>query len=61
MAEWYLRAYYDDGSPLGSSTNNECKIDSIAQSWAVISENADPHNAVKAMESVYNRPGPLGR
>ena len=51
--EWYLRAYYDDSSPLGSSTNNECKIDSIAQSWAVISGNADSEHAVQAMESVY--------
>jgi len=52
--EWYLRAYYDDGSRLGSSANNECRIDSIAQSWAVISEHADRDHAVKAMESVYN-------
>jgi cyclic beta-1,2-glucan glucanotransferase len=51
--EWYLRAYYDDSSRLGSSTNNECKIDSIAQSWAVISGNADSEHAVQAMESVY--------
>ena len=51
--EWYLRAYYDDASPLGSSTNNECKIDLIAQSWAVISENADSDRAMQAMESVY--------
>jgi cyclic beta-1,2-glucan synthetase len=51
--EWYLRAYYDDSSPLGSSTNNECKIDSIAQSWAVISGNADSEHAIQAMESVY--------
>jgi len=52
--EWYLRAYYDDGSPLGSSTNNECKIDSIAQSWAVISGSAAPDHAMQAMEAVYN-------
>ena len=51
--EWYLRAYYDDSSPLGSSTNNECKIDSVAQSWAVISGNADSEHAIQAMESVY--------
>jgi cyclic beta-1,2-glucan synthetase len=58
--EWYLRAYYDDGSRLGSSTNNECRIDSIAQSWAIISGNADPEHAAQAMESVYKhlvRPG----
>ena len=51
--EWYLRAYYDDGSRLGSSVNNECRIDSIAQSWGIISGNADPERAVQAMESVY--------
>src|SRR5574339_821586 len=53
--EWYLRAYYDDSSPLGSSTNNECRIDSIAQSWSVISNNADPERAQQAMESVYKQ------
>ena len=52
---WYRRAYYDDGSPLGSDINNECKIDSIAQSWAVISKGADPARASRAMESVYER------
>ena len=51
--EWYLRAYYDDGSRLGSSANNECRIDSIAQSWAIISENADTEHALEAMGSVY--------
>lgn len=51
--EWYLRAYYDDGSRLGSSTNNECRIDSIAQSWAIISGNADPEHAAQGMEAVY--------
>ena len=51
--EWYLRAYYDDSSPLGSSANNECRIDSIAQSWAIISGNADPEHALQGMESVY--------
>jgi cyclic beta-1,2-glucan synthetase len=50
--KWYLRAFYDDGSPLGSSQNNECRIDSIAQSWAVISGAADPERAAQAMESV---------
>src|SRR4029453_5610786 len=35
--EWYRRGYYDDGAPLGSAQNDECKIDSIAQSWAVLS------------------------
>jgi cellobiose phosphorylase len=49
---WYLRAFYDDGSLLGSSKNDECKIDSIAQSWAVLSGAADPVRALQAMESV---------
>ena len=51
--EWYLRAYYDDGSRLGSSANNECRIDSIAQSWAILSGNTDPEHAAQAMDSVY--------
>ena len=40
--EWYRRAYFDDGTPLGSAANDECRIDSIAQSWAVLSGAADP-------------------
>ncbi len=51
---WYLRAFYDDGSPLGSSQNNECRIDSIAQSWAVLSGAADPTRMKQAMESINN-------
>jgi cyclic beta-1,2-glucan synthetase len=50
---WYRRAYYDDGSPLGSITNTECQIDSIAQSWAVISQGAKQSrvaDAILAME-----------
>jgi cyclic beta-1,2-glucan synthetase len=50
--EWYRRGYYDDGTPLGSSTSEECRIDSIAQSWGVISGAADPERAVKAMAAV---------
>jgi cyclic beta-1,2-glucan synthetase len=49
--EWYRRAYFDDGSPLGSAENTECRIDSISQSWAVISGGADPDRAFQAMES----------
>jgi cyclic beta-1,2-glucan synthetase len=49
---WYRRAYFDDGTPLGSATNNECRIDAIAQSWAVISGGADLARARQAMESV---------
>ena len=50
---WYLRAFFDDGTPLGSARSDECRIDSIAQSWAVISGSADPKRALAAMESVY--------
>jgi len=53
--EWYRRAYYDDGSVLGSAGNNECKIDSIAQSWAAISSGADHEHASRAMEAVYEQ------
>ncbi|WP_446811330.1 GH36-type glycosyl hydrolase domain-containing protein [Methylomonas sp. 2BW1-5-20] len=49
---WYRRAYFDDGSPLGSAANSECRIDSIAQSWGVISGAAEPERARRAMESV---------
>ena len=49
---WYRRGYYDDGTPLGSATSEECRIDSIAQSWAAISGAADPVRAAQAMESL---------
>jgi cyclic beta-1,2-glucan synthetase len=50
--QWYRRAFFDDGSPLGSSQNSECQIDSIAQSWAVLSGAGDPQRALQAMQSV---------
>jgi cyclic beta-1,2-glucan synthetase len=50
--EWYRRAWFDDGSPLGSATGQECRIDSISQSWAVISGAADPEHARCAMAAV---------
>jgi cyclic beta-1,2-glucan synthetase len=50
--DWYRRAYFDDGSPLGSASNDQCRIDSIAQSWAVISGAADPAHAARAMEAL---------
>ncbi len=53
--EWYRRAYFDDGSPLGSSVNPECQIDSIAQSWSVLSGAGDPERSRKAMEAVDER------
>jgi cyclic beta-1,2-glucan synthetase len=49
----YIRAWFDDGTPLGSNTDEECKIDSIAQSWAVLSGAGDPDRAVVAMETAY--------
>jgi len=52
---WYRRAYYDDGTPLGSVKSDECQIDSIAQSWAVLSGAADPDRAAQAMEAVARR------
>jgi cyclic beta-1,2-glucan glucanotransferase len=50
--DWYRRAFFDDGTPLGSAVNLECRIDSIAQSWAVLSGAADPVHAERAMASV---------
>jgi cyclic beta-1,2-glucan synthetase len=50
--DWYLRAFYDDGARLGSHENMECQIDSIAQSWAVLSGAGNPTRAAQAMESV---------
>jgi cyclic beta-1,2-glucan synthetase len=50
--EWYRRAYFDDGSPLGSRTSDECKIDSIAQSWSVISGAGKPERTRIAMASL---------
>jgi len=47
--DWYRRGYFDDGTPLGSATSSECRIDSIAQSWGVISGAADPVRAAQAM------------
>jgi cyclic beta-1,2-glucan synthetase len=49
---WYRRAYFDDGTPLGAHTSAECRIDSIAQSWAVLSEAADRGHAAAAMAAV---------
>jgi cellobiose phosphorylase len=53
--DWYRRAYFDDGTPLGSATNDECQIDSISQSWAVISGGGDPARARQAMAAVDRR------
>lgn len=50
--EWYRRGFFDDGTPLGSASNDECRIDAIAQSWSVISGAAQPQRAEKAMQSL---------
>jgi cellobiose phosphorylase len=52
---WYLRAYFDDGSPLGSARNPECQIDSIPQSWSVLSGAGDGERSRTAMEAVDRR------
>jgi len=49
---WYRRGYFDDGTPLGSAAGEECRIDSIAQSWSVISQAADPVRSAQAMAAV---------
>ena len=50
--DWYLRAFYDDGAPLGSAQNKECRIDGIAQSWSVLSSAGDPDRMWQAMVAV---------
>jgi cellobiose phosphorylase len=53
--EWYRRAYFDDGTPLGSVANAECQIDSIAQSWSVLSGAGDPERSRRAMQAFDQR------
>jgi cyclic beta-1,2-glucan synthetase len=53
--QWYRRGYFDDGSPLGSSTSEECQIDSIAQSWSVISGAGGAQRSRQAMTSVQEQ------
>jgi cyclic beta-1,2-glucan synthetase len=50
--DWYRRAYFDDGTPLGSAQNEECRIDSIAQTWAVISGVGENYRVTRAMAAV---------
>jgi cyclic beta-1,2-glucan synthetase len=52
---WYRRAYFDDGTPLGSQQNDECKIDSLVQSWAVLCGEADPERARTAVHAAVNQ------
>jgi cyclic beta-1,2-glucan synthetase len=49
--EWYRRGYYDDGRPLGSARSDECRIDSLSQSWAVLASGADERRAAAAMDA----------
>lgn len=49
---WYRRAYFDDGSPMGSAENDECQIDSLAQTWGIISGGASNERAIEAMKSL---------
>lgn len=49
---WYRRAYFDDGTPLGSAQNEECRIDALAQAWAVISGVAPPERVEQAMDAL---------
>jgi len=53
--KWYRRAYFDDGEPLGSESNLECQIDSLPQSWSVLSGASDPERARQAMQAVEER------
>ncbi|NMC34882.1 MAG: cellobiose phosphorylase [Veillonellaceae bacterium] len=53
--DWYKRAFYDDGSPMGSNLDTECKIDAIAQSWSVLSGVGDHQRSRRAMQSVMDR------
>ena len=53
--EWYRRAYFDDGTPLGSAQSDECQIDAIAQSWSIISQAGDTNRAQQAMQSVMDK------
>ncbi len=53
--DWYRRAYFDDGTPLGSASNSECQIDSISQSWAVLSGAGDATRIASAMRQVDQR------
>jgi cyclic beta-1,2-glucan synthetase len=53
--DWYRRGYFDDGTPLGSAASTECRIDSIAQSWSIMSGAGDPRRAARAMSNVQSQ------
>ena len=52
---WYRRAYFDNGTPIGSAENNECSIDSLTQSWSVICGQGDMQRQRQAMKNVYTQ------
>ncbi|WP_299344237.1 glycoside hydrolase family 94 protein [uncultured Pseudoxanthomonas sp.] len=53
--EWYRRAWFDDGTPIGSSSSDECRIDSISQSWSVLSGVADATRGQRALDALYTK------
>jgi cyclic beta-1,2-glucan synthetase len=53
--DWYRRAYFDDGQPLGSASSPECQIDSLPQSWSVLSGAGEPSRSLRALESMVQR------
>lgn len=53
--QWYRRAWFDDGTPLGSHTSDECRIDSLSQSWSVLSGAMDPARSVQAMDAMHQQ------
>ena len=53
--QWYRRAYFDDGTPLGTESNTECQIDSLSQSWAVLAGVGDSNRAIMAMDFAEKR------
>ncbi len=53
--QWYLRAFFDDGSPLGSALNSQCRIDLLPQVWAILSGAADPKRANQALQSALTQ------
>lgn len=52
--DWYVRAFFDDGSPMGAKGNLEAQIDSLPQSWAILTECGDPQRAEKALQAAYD-------
>ncbi len=52
---WYRRAYFDNGEPLGSASNSECQIDSLPQSWSVLTGMHDPERSREGMRAVYEK------